>query len=63
MSGNVQANEGFYNLFGYVTVCRFFLGDDNPDWTEPPVPIDVVSEPTHGLLEVVNLSMVFPPNR
>ena len=42
-SSNVAANTGFYNSLGFKTVEIFFLGNDNPTWTEDPIPIALVS--------------------
>ncbi|KAJ3539695.1 hypothetical protein NM688_g6329 [Phlebia brevispora] len=45
--GNVPANNAFYAAFGFVTVAQTLLGDEDPDWTEDPVPVDVmVREPS-----------------
>ena len=48
MSSNV-ANEGFYNSLGFTTVARLTLGEDNPTWDKPPVPVDIVRK-LHQLL-------------
>ncbi|KAJ3539696.1 hypothetical protein NM688_g6328 [Phlebia brevispora] len=40
--GNVRMNNAFYVRFGFVTVARILLGEDDPDWTEEPVPVDVM---------------------
>ncbi|KAF7798907.1 hypothetical protein EIP86_010135 [Pleurotus ostreatoroseus] len=42
INGNVDANTTFYNSLGYVAVERFYLGEINPAWDEPPVPIDLM---------------------
>lgn len=42
INGNVDANTAFYNSLGYIAVERFYLGENNPAWDDPPVPIDLV---------------------
>ncbi|GJE95586.1 GNAT family N-acetyltransferase [Phanerochaete sordida] len=45
VSSNV-ANRGFYATFGYTVARTFDLGGEDPTWTLPPVPIDImVREP------------------
>ncbi|GJE95596.1 GNAT family N-acetyltransferase [Phanerochaete sordida] len=45
VSSNV-ANRGFYAAFGYKVARTLYLGDEDPTWTLPPVPIDImVREP------------------
>ncbi|KAJ3488792.1 hypothetical protein NLI96_g2578 [Meripilus lineatus] len=46
-SSNVEANTGFYNNLGYITVATFLLGDDNPTWRERPVTIALVGTSAH----------------
>lgn len=53
-SSNVAANTGLYNSLGFITVDTIYLGDDNPTWTEPPIPIDVVSTARLLLLSAAN---------
>ncbi|KJA13013.1 hypothetical protein HYPSUDRAFT_50041, partial [Hypholoma sublateritium FD-334 SS-4] len=39
-------NEAFYNSHGFQTVGTYYLGDDNPEWTGNPIPIQLmVREP------------------
>ncbi|KZT67083.1 hypothetical protein DAEQUDRAFT_729494 [Daedalea quercina L-15889] len=35
-------NVAFYESCGYVVVGRFTLGDDNPNWTRPPVALFIL---------------------
>ena len=42
-------NRDFYRSFGFEIVVTFYLGEDDPTWTAPPVPIDIVSD-RHALL-------------
>ncbi|EKM56557.1 uncharacterized protein PHACADRAFT_253756 [Phanerochaete carnosa HHB-10118-sp] len=45
MSSNT-INRGFYHELGFEIVATFYVGNDNPTWNEPPVPIDImVREP------------------
>ncbi|TCD69846.1 hypothetical protein EIP91_005923 [Steccherinum ochraceum] len=39
VSSNVKGNTPFYNYLGYYTVAEILLGEDDPSWKEPPVPI------------------------
>jgi hypothetical protein len=41
LSSNIN-NTGFYNSFGYITQAEIILGDDDPDWTEPPFVVTLV---------------------
>ncbi|KIP08590.1 hypothetical protein PHLGIDRAFT_117096 [Phlebiopsis gigantea 11061_1 CR5-6] len=42
VSSNI-ANERFYNSLGFTTVERFTVGENNPAWDKPPVPIDIMT--------------------
>ena len=42
-STNVAANTGFYNALGFQTVDTFYVGGENPTWTEGPLPMALVS--------------------
>ena len=35
-------NTDFYNSHGFVTVGKFLLGDENPEWHEPSVLVSIV---------------------
>ena len=41
MSSNIK-NTGFYNSLGFVTKAQVSVGDEDPDWTEPPVVVSLV---------------------
>ena len=36
-------NRGFYHSLGFEVVATFYVGEDDPMWTAPPVPVDIVS--------------------
>ncbi|KAF8969471.1 hypothetical protein BDZ97DRAFT_246528 [Flammula alnicola] len=39
-------NDGFYNSHGFETVGKIYLGDDNPEWHQEPVLLQImVREP------------------
>lgn len=44
ISSNVE-NRRFYNSVGYVTVHTMDIGKDDPTWSEPPILVDIVSNP------------------
>ncbi|THH31289.1 hypothetical protein EUX98_g2866 [Antrodiella citrinella] len=42
VSSNVEANTSFYNQVGYRTIKMITLGEDDPTWTKPPVPVAIM---------------------
>lgn len=45
VSSNVAANTAFYNHVGYLTVKEIYVGDNDPSWKNPPIPVALVSGP------------------
>ncbi|EKM52805.1 uncharacterized protein PHACADRAFT_186867 [Phanerochaete carnosa HHB-10118-sp] len=42
------ANRGFFHELGFEIVATFYLGDDNPTWTEQPIPVDIMAREPKG---------------
>ena len=55
VSSNV-ANNAFYRARGFEVVKTFVIGEGNPTWGEPPVPIEIVSASD---CEVENVWLMF----
>lgn len=36
-------NTGFYNFHGFVEIGKVFIGEGNPTWNGPPLPVLLVS--------------------
>lgn len=61
------ANRFFYGSLGFVIKKTFYLGNDDPTWTGPAVPLDIVRERSltlevRAMLSVL-LQMVRDPMR
>ncbi|KAJ8454506.1 hypothetical protein ONZ45_g19279 [Pleurotus djamor] len=51
-SSNVAANTKFYMSHGYLPVAEILAGDDDPEWDNPPVAVQLmVREVPEGRLE------------
>ncbi|KAJ8518206.1 hypothetical protein ONZ45_g4728 [Pleurotus djamor] len=51
-SSNVAANTKFYMSHGFLPVAEIFAGDDDPEWDNPPVAVQLmVREVPEGRLE------------
>lgn len=53
LSSNPKDNRALYNSLGFWTVAEYLLGEDDTEWKEKPVKMDIVSRPTR-MTEAVN---------